>query len=105
MENLGYTVAGVARGLESCKRAARENSPGLAWMDLRLADGSFVIDASRWLYEVLGVRGIFISGNLDAETRQVLSDVEPLGFLGKPILEHQLKRELCKHFCGADRAG
>lgn len=97
VEDLGHAVTGVARDVESCKSAAREQLPDLALMDLRLANGSSGIDASRWLYDVLGVRCIFISGNLDDETRKVLSDVDPLAFIGKPILRHQLERELSNY--------
>ncbi len=94
VEALGHSVTGVARDLESCKSAARQDRPDMAMMDLRLARGSSGIDASRWLYDTLGVRCIFISGNLDDATRQMLSVVEPLSFLGKPILKYQLAREL-----------
>ncbi|MET4701259.1 CheY-like chemotaxis protein [Constrictibacter sp. MBR-5] len=96
VEDLGHVVTGIARDVGSCKTCAEEQPPDLALMDLRLANGSSGIDASRWLYEVLGVRCIFISGNLDDEAREVLSAVEPLAFLGKPILKHQLGRELSR---------
>jgi CheY-like chemotaxis protein len=96
VEDLGHVVTGVAHDVESCKRCAREQPPDLALMDLRLANGASGIDASRWLYEVMVVRCIFISGNLDDETRKVLSAVEPVAFIGKPILKHQLERELSR---------
>lgn len=96
VEALGHVVTGVAKDLESCKRAAQEALPDVALMDLRLANGSSGIDASRWLYNVLGVRCIFISGNLDDKTREDLADVAPFAFIGKPILTHQLQRELSR---------
>lgn len=94
VEALGHRVTGVARDVESCKQAAGRERPDLALMDLRLAGGSSGIEASRWLYEVLGIRCIFISGNLDEVTREALAVVKPLAFLGKPILTHQLERAL-----------
>lgn len=96
VEDLGHEVIGVVRDVESCKSAAQEKPPDLALMDLRLANGSSGIDASRWLYDVLNVRCIFISGNLDDQTRDILSDVEPLAFIGKPILSYQLEQELSR---------
>lgn len=96
LEDLGHVVTGVAHDLESCKSAARNRPPDLALMDLRLANGNSGIDASRWLYDMLGVRCIFLSGNLDGQTREVLSSVEPIAFIGKPILQNQLKRELAQ---------
>ncbi|ETX29428.1 response regulator [Roseivivax isoporae] len=94
VESLGHRVTGVARDVETCKAEARRERPDLALMDLRLAGGTSGIDASRWLYETLDVRCIFISGNLDAATREILAAVKPHAFLGKPILKHQLAREL-----------
>ena len=105
VEDLGHVVTGVAGDVESCKSAAREHAPDLALMDLRLANGSSGIDASRWLYDVLGVRCIFISGNLDDQTREILSAVEPLAFIGKPILHHQLKRELSRYLSAIGETG
>lgn len=102
VEGLGHSVTGLARDLESCRSAAEERRPDLALMDLRLANGSSGIDASRWLYDEMGVRCIFISGNLDEETRKGLLPVKPLAFLGKPILDHQLKRELSRLVPGKD---
>jgi CheY-like chemotaxis protein len=97
VEDLGHVVTATVPDVERCKSAAQQERPDLALMDLRLANGSSGIDASRWLYDVLGVRCIFISGNLDDETREVLSDVDPLAFIGKPIMKHQLKQELSRY--------
>ncbi|TKA95794.1 response regulator [Cereibacter changlensis] len=94
IEVLGHRVTGVARDVESCKQAASRERPDLALMDLRLAGGSSGVQASRWLHDVLSVRCIFISGNLDDGTRQALAVVKPFAFLGKPILTHQLERAL-----------
>ncbi len=96
VKELGHRVSGVARDVESCKASANQALPDIALMDLRLAGGSSGVDASRWLYEELDVRCIFISGNLDDATREALSPVQPLAFIGKPILTHQLDRELKK---------
>ncbi|PHP26896.1 response regulator [Limimaricola cinnabarinus] len=105
VEELGHAVTGVAHDIESCKSAARAQAPDLALMDLRLANGASGIEASRWLYEDLGVRCIFISGNLDDATREALSVVEPLAFIGKPILQHQLERELSKYLRAIGETG
>lgn len=96
VEALGHVVTGIAKDLETCKRAAQEAPPDVALMDLRLANGASGIEASRWLYDELGVRCIFISANLDDDTRESLADVAPLAFIGKPILMHQLERELSR---------
>lgn len=102
IESLGHRVTAAARDLEGCKSAAQAERPDVALMDLRLAGGTSGIDASRWLYEVLGVRCILISGNLDDATRAELSAFEPVAFIGKPILEHQLERALLQWRPGRD---
>lgn len=98
VKDLGHEVVGIARDVESCKSAAQQKTPDVALMDLRLAGGTSGIDASRWLYDVLNVRCIFISGNLEDETREALAPVRPLAFIGKPIMMHQLERELTRGY-------
>lgn len=78
VETLGYRVTGAARDLEGCKRAAMKERPDVALMDIRLAGGSSGIDAARWLHDEMGVRCIFISGNLDDATRESLSGMRPV---------------------------
>jgi two-component system, response regulator PdtaR len=80
--------------VEGCKRAAMAERPDVALMDLRLAEGSSGIDAASWLHNEMGVRCIFISGNLDDATRESLSRLRPVAFIHKPILTHQLERAL-----------
>lgn len=102
VEALGHRVTASARDVEGCKRAARAERPDVALMDLRLAGGTSGRDASRWLFEALSVRCIFISGNLDEATRRELSAFEPVAFIGKPVLGCQLERALsgCRPACG-----
>lgn len=104
VEALGHEVVATVRDSENCKAAARAWPPDIALMDIRLAGGSSGIEASRWLYDTLGVRCVFISGNLDEATREALSPVDPIAFLGKPILSHQLARTLGAYSAG-DRNG
>lgn len=94
VESLGHRVTASARDTDGCIAAARAERPDVALMDLRLAGGSSGVEASRWLYDALGVRCIFISGNLDDATRETLAAVEPVAFIGKPVLPHQLERAL-----------
>lgn len=98
VRGLGHQVTGVARDVEGCKATAATAVPDVALMDLRLAGGSSGIDASRWLYDTLKVRCIFVSGNLDDATRAELASVDPIAFIGKPILPHLLENEL-SNFC------
>ncbi|MGH8185243.1 MAG: hypothetical protein ACREUC_01665 [Steroidobacteraceae bacterium] len=42
------------------------------------------------LYEGWGVRSIYVSANLDPETREQAAHFKPLGFVGKPFLAVEL---------------
>lgn len=94
VEALGHRVTGMAGDIETCMRSAIAEPPDVALMDLRLSGGTSGLDASRRLFEELGIRCIFISGNLDDATRETLSAVEPIACIGKPILPHQLRNAL-----------
>ena len=68
--------------------------PDVVLMDLRLADGSFGGDAAREILARFGIRSIFVSGNLDPSTRDLLSELEPVAMISKPFVQHQLAQAL-----------
>ena len=65
-------------------------------MGIRLANGSSGIDADRELHARHGLRCIFPSANLDELTKQRLAPLDPIDFIGKPVLPILLKRALDK---------
>lgn len=93
---LGYEVCGVAGSELEAIAAAAAQRPDIVLMDLRLADGSSGVDAARKIHAVNGLRCIFLSGNLDEQTRRSLQPYEPIGFVGKPILPSALRSALEK---------
>ena len=84
--DFGYTVCGTAD----------IHRPDLVLMDIRLANGSSGIDADRELHARHGLRCIFPSANLDELTKQRLAPLDPIDFIGKPVLPILLKRALDK---------
>ena len=68
----GHVVVGAVRTADEAVAQAASLLPDVVLMDLRLAEGSSGIDAGRRIYEDCHIRCIYISGNLDAATQQLL---------------------------------
>jgi two-component system, response regulator PdtaR len=90
VEEAGHRVTAIARDPTEAMNAAALACPDFAMVDIRLAAGTSGIEAARLLYETWGVRCLFTSANLDAQTRQSVGEFKPLGFLGKPFLGNEV---------------
>lgn len=86
VEEAGHRVAAIAHDGASALAAAESHRPTIAIMDIRLANGASGVDVARQLHEEHGIRCLFISANINAEVRQRVADLQPLGFIGKPFL-------------------
>ena len=64
-------------------------------MDIRLANGSSGIDADREVH-ARHEFAAFLSANLDELTKLRLAPLDPIDFIGKPVLPILLKRALDK---------
>ena len=73
---------------------ATAHNPDVVLMDIRLAQGSSGIDAAKGLHAQHGLRCIFLSANLDEQTRTALQPYAPIDFVGKPVLPVALQRAL-----------
>ncbi|WP_299813129.1 response regulator [uncultured Jannaschia sp.] len=96
IEECGYEVTDIAHSVQTCQAAARHVRPDVALMDYRLKNGDNGRDAATWLRETLGVPCIFLSGNLDEATRELLAPLDPIAFVGKPLLPPALRAALKK---------
>ena len=96
VEDNGYEVTDIAYNLQTCRASAERVRPDVALMDYRLKNGDSGKDAATWLRETLGVPCIFLSGNLDEATRDLLAPLEPTAFVGKPLLPPALRAALQK---------
>jgi DNA-binding NarL/FixJ family response regulator len=90
VEQAGHRVVAMARNPAEAVAAAAQHKPDFAIMDVRLESDASGLEAARMLYEGWGVRSIYVSANLDAETREQATNFEPLGFVGKPFLPAEL---------------
>jgi DNA-binding NarL/FixJ family response regulator len=91
----GHEVVGTVRSAPEVIAQAMALSPDVALMDIRLAHSSG-IDAARELHRSQGLRCIFLSANLDEPTRAALLLLEPIEFVGKPVMPVVLQRALRK---------
>lgn len=89
----GHEVCAVAASASEAVKSAA-HAPDVVLMDIRLADGTSGIDAAHELYSRQRLRCIFLSANLDQDTRRRLSPCEPIDFVAKPILPFLLRRAL-----------
>lgn len=86
VEEAGHQVSDIAHDAAEALAAAARSRPAFAIMDLRLANGSSGVDVARRLYDMHGVRCLFVSANITDEVRQQVAELQPLGFIGKPFL-------------------
>lgn len=84
--SLGHEVCATAATAGEALEAAARERPDLAIMDIQLGDKTSGVDAAAALFHRWGIRCLFISGNLDTDTRAALAPYSPLGFLNKPFL-------------------
>jgi two-component system, response regulator PdtaR len=90
VQQAGHEVVAMARNPAEAIASAAQHRPDFAIMDVRLESGANGLEAARMLYEGWGVRSIYVSANLDPETREQAGHFEPLGFVGKPFLAAEL---------------
>jgi len=90
LREAGYEVCGVATDADEAVQAVSRHTPDLALMDVRLAHDSSGIDAARRLRDGWNVPSIFVSANLDRDTRADAMAAAPLGFVDKPYRQHDV---------------
>ncbi|WP_091737067.1 response regulator [Phenylobacterium immobile] len=94
VEDLGHEVIGSEAEAEAAFALARNDRPDVALVDIRLAGKADGGELAGWLYRDLGVRSLFVSGSITETFREAMADIQPLGFLGKPITFRNLGEAL-----------
>ena len=90
LERLGYAVPVVAVSGEEAVRKAREFSPDLVLMDVRLKGAMDGIQAAKAIHQSLGIPIIYLTAHSDEETMRRALDAGPFGYLIKPFQEREL---------------
>jgi CheY-like chemotaxis protein len=96
----GFDVTGAAVGPQDALPLARATPPQLVLMDIRLLDDADGVELARELWRELGLRCLFVSGNIDADTVLRAADAHPLGWLSKPFTEAELIEAVSDAFDG-----
>jgi two-component system, response regulator PdtaR len=94
--DFGHEVCATATSAREAVAQAIALEPDVVLMDIRLADGSNGVDAARELHTRQALRCIFVSANLDEQTRAAVLPYDPIDFVGKPVLPLLLQRALRK---------
>lgn len=81
----GFAVAGIASDADQACRLAEATHPALAIMDIRLARGSDGIEAAATILRDFGIKSVFLSAHLDADTRRRAQTAHPHALLDKPV--------------------
>jgi two-component system, response regulator PdtaR len=94
----GFDVTGLALGPHDTLRLARTAPPQLVLMDIRLLDDADGVELAKKLLLEFGLRCLFVSGNIDADTELRAADARPLGWLPKPFTEAELLEAVSNAF-------
>jgi CheY-like chemotaxis protein len=91
LENLGYTVIGIATRGKDAIAMTMKFHPRLILMDIGLRGGMDGIETVRAIREQVDVPVIFASAYSDDVTLQRAREAEPQGFVLKPFEERELR--------------
>jgi DNA-binding NarL/FixJ family response regulator len=90
LEDMGHEVVAEAADAFTAWEMAENGRPDLALVDIRLARNTDGGKLAQKLYDLLGVRSLFISGSITEAFRQEMAAINPIGFLGKPVTRRTL---------------
>jgi two-component system, response regulator PdtaR len=92
----GYEVVGQASDMSQALALAEALNGGfdVAIMDVNLARGSNGVDTAAELRRRWNIPSLFVSGNLDEQTRERALEWQPIGFVGKPYSEREVLSSL-----------
>ena len=94
LKNAGYGIAAVAFQGEEAVRKAEQSTPDLILMDIGLKGEIDGIEAARKIRDRFQIPVVFLTGFADEATVAKAQEVNPSGFIIKPINEEELKKTL-----------
>ena len=94
LEKYGYDVAGIAPDGKDAISMSRELHPDLVLMDIYLGKGLDGISAAEIISKHFGIGIIFVTAHADAKTLERAKQLEPLGYINKPIRDTDLNTTL-----------
>lgn len=94
LEDLGVEVVCKASSAAEAVRLARHHQPDCATMDINIHGDRDGVSAAIELFQMLGIRSIFVSAYGNPETRERATAANPVGWISKPFSETELKKLL-----------
>ncbi|WP_042251213.1 response regulator [Paracoccus sp. PAMC 22219] len=94
LEDLGAEVVCKASSAPEAVRLARQHLPDCVTMDINIHGDRDGVSAAIELFQMLGIRSIFVSAYGNPETRERATAANPVGWISKPFSEVDLKRAL-----------
>lgn len=92
LTDAGYAVAGQASDMHEAINLAEQfdGQIDMAIMDVNLARGTNGVETAAILRQRWDIPSLFVSGNLDEQTREKALTSKPVGFIGKPYSEREV---------------
>jgi len=84
LSEAGFDVVGTTGSAREAVALARSERPDVVVMDIRLRGGGDGIEAALAILAETGIRCIFATAHLDAQTRRRGDAARPWGWIGKP---------------------
>ena len=94
LEDMGHEVISEAADAPMALNFAERLTPDLALVDVRLAHDSDGGTLARKLYDRFGVRSLFLSGSITEDFRRTMVEINPIGFIDKPLTRRSLSTAL-----------
>jgi CheY-like chemotaxis protein len=98
LKKIGYTLTNHVTTGENAITATLLHQPDIILMDIRLAGNIDGIEAACIIKSETDIPIIFITSYDDQTTRDRIRNLNPLGFLEKPLEIHKLKDIIDSHF-------
>lgn len=91
LQHFGYEVIGIASGGREAYDIASQHRPDLALMDINLNGELSGPEIAEILGKEFNIPSIYLTAYADPDTVNRASRTEPLGYLVKPVTDHELE--------------
>ncbi len=105
LERLGYEVTALASTGDAAIREAEENKPDLILMDIVLDGAMDGIEAAGIIRSHTNIPLIYLTAHADHTTRKRADATQPFGYLSKPIMREDLRRNIEQALSAAQGEG
>ena len=94
VKKMGYKVTKMVFSGYDALLQSELHKPNLVLMDIKLKGHMDGIDAAKRIQDGLNIPVVFITGNTDEAIREKARDINPAGYLSKPLDEGVLRETL-----------